>query len=135
MPVSLRVAFEILDAIEKEYSIDRDRQYVAGQSMGGEGVWAALALARGRFAAAIVLCSDGFEDEVAPDAKVAVWIFQGDADPIVSVERARKWVAALRQAGGLPKYTEVPGVGHNVWDTAFANPDAATWLLSQRRTK
>ena len=39
------------------------------------------------------------------------------------------------QAGGSPKYTEVPGVGHNVWDTAFANPDAATWLLSQRRAK
>jgi predicted peptidase len=134
-PVSLRLAFEILDAIEKEYSIDRDREYIAGQSMGGEGVWAALALARGRFAAAIVLCSDGFDDEVAPDARVPVWIFQGDVDPIVSVERARKWVADLRQAGGSPKYTEVPGVGHNVWDTAFANPDAALWLLAQRRAK
>ena len=135
MPVSLRMAFEILDAIEKEYSIDRDREYVAGQSMGGEGVWAALALAHGRFAAAIALCSDGFDDQVKPDAKVPVWIFQGDADPIVSVDRARKWVAALREAGGSPKYTEVPGVGHNVWETAFANPDAATWLLSHRRTK
>jgi predicted peptidase len=135
MPVSLRVAFEILDAIEKEYSIDRNREYIAGQSMGGEGVWAALALAHGRFAAAIALCSYGFDDEVAPDAKVPVWIFQGEADPIVSVGRAREWVAALRQAGGSPKYTEVPGAGHNVWDTAFASPDAATWLLSQRRSK
>jgi predicted peptidase len=134
-PVSLRLAFEILDAIEKEYSIDRDREYIAGQSMGGEGVWAALAATRGRFAAAIALCSDGFDDEIEPDAKVPVWIFQGDADPIVSVERARKWVAALRDAGGSPKYTEVPGVGHNVWDTAFANPDAAIWLLSQHRVK
>ena len=133
VPVSLRLTFEILDAIEKEYSIDRDREYIAGQSMGGEGVWAALA--HGRFAAAIALCSYGFDDEVEPDARVPVWIFQGEADPIVSVERARKWVAALRQAGGSPKYTEVPGVGHNVWDTAFANPDAATWLLSQRRAK
>jgi predicted peptidase len=134
-PVSLRLAFEILDAIEKEYSIDRDREYIAGQSMGGEGVWAALAATRGRFAGAIALCSDGFDDEIEPDAKVPVWIFQGDVDPIVSVERARKWVAALRAAGGSPKYTEVPGVGHNVWDTAFANPDAAIWLLSQHRVK
>jgi predicted peptidase len=134
-PVSLRLAFEILDAIEKEYSIDRDREYIAGQSMGGEGVWAALALAHGRFAAAIALCSDGFEDEIKPDAKVLVWVFQGDADPVVSVERARKWVAALREAGGSPKYSEVPGVGHNVWETAFANPDTATWLLSQRLAK
>jgi predicted peptidase len=135
VPVSLRLAFEILDAVEKEYSIDRDREYLAGQSMGGEGVWAALAMAHGRFAAAIVLCSDGFDDEVAPDAKVPVWIFQGEADPVVSVEQVRHWVAALRQAGGSPKYTEVAGVGHNVWDTAFANQDAATWLLSQRRAK
>jgi predicted peptidase len=134
-PVSLRLAFEILDAIEKEYSIDRGREYIAGQSMGGEGAWAALALAHGRFAGAIALCSDGFDDQVTPAAKVPVWIFQGDADPVVSVERARKWVAALRAAGGSPKYTEVPGVGHNVWDTAFANPDAAVWLLSQRREK
>lgn len=134
-PVSLRLAFEILDAIEKEYSIDRDREYIAGQSMGGEGVWAALTLAHGRFAAAIALCSDGFEDQVKPDANVPVWIFQGEVDPIVPVEQARKWVAALRAAGGSPKYTEVPGVGHNVWDTAFANPDAATWLLSQPSTK
>jgi predicted peptidase len=135
VPVSLRLALEVLDAVEKEYSIDRDREYVAGQSMGGEGVWAVLATARGRFAAAIALCSDGFDDQVAPDSKVPVWIFQGDADPIVSVERVRGWVAALRKAGGSPKYTEVPGVGHNVWETAFANPDAATWLLSQRRAK
>jgi predicted peptidase len=134
-PVSLRLALEILDAVEKEYSIDRDREYIAGQSMGGEGVWAALTLARGRFAAAIVLCSDGFDNEIAPDAKVPVWIFQGESDPIVPVDRVRKWVAALRQAGGSPKYTEVPGVGHNVWDTAFDNPDSATWLLSQRRAK
>src|SRR6266481_1908654 len=108
MPVSLRLVLEILDAIENEYSIDRDREYIAGQSMGGEGVWAALALAHGRFAGAIALCSDGFDDQVKPDAKVPVWIFQGDADSIVSVERARKWVAALREAGGSPKYTEVP---------------------------
>jgi predicted peptidase len=135
VPVSLRLTLEILDAIEKEYSIDRDREYIAGQSMGGEGVWAALALAHGRFAAAIALCSYGFDDEVEPDARVPVWIFQGDADPVVPVEQARKWVTALREAGGSPKYTEVPGVGHNVWDSAFANPDAATWLLSQRRAK
>ena len=134
-PVSLRLALEILDAIEKEYSIDRDREYIAGQSMGGEGVWAALATAHGRFAAAIALCSDGFDAEVQPDAKTPVWVFQGEADPIMPVEEVRKWVAALREAGGSPKYTEVPGVGHNVWDTAFANPDAATWLLSQRRAK
>jgi predicted peptidase len=132
-PVSLRLALETLISVEKEYSIDRDREYVAGQSMGGEGVWAALAIARGRFTAAIALCADGFDEQAAPDAKVPVWIFQGDADPIVSVDRVRKWVAELRRAGGTPRYTEVPGAGHNVWENAFADPAVATWLLAQRR--
>lgn len=134
-PISLRLALEILDAVEKEYSIDRGREYVAGQSMGGEGVWAALATARGRFAAAIALCGNGFADQIAPDAKVPVWIFQGDADPIVSVEQTRQWVAALQKAGGSPKYTEVAGVGHNVWDKAFADPDLVPWLFSRSRPK
>lgn len=129
-PVSLRLALEILDAVEKEYSIDRGREYVAGQSMGGEGVWAALATARGRFAAAIVLCADGFADQIGPAAKVPVWIFQGGSDPIVAVDRARDWVAALQKAGGSPKYSELPGVGHNVWEKAFADPDVVPWLFS-----
>jgi predicted peptidase len=132
-PVSIRLALEILDSLEKEYRIDADRVYVAGQSMGGEGVWSALAFAPGRFAAAIALCGYGFDDMIAPDAKVPVWIFQGDADPIVSVEHAREWVAALRKAGGNPKYTEYPGVDHKVWDKAFAEPGLVDWLAAQRR--
>ncbi len=134
-PISLRLALEILDAVEKEYSIDRDREYVAGQSMGGEGVWAALATAQGRFAAAIALCGTGFADQVAADAKVPVWIFQGDADPIATVEKMRQWVDALQKAGGSPKYTELSGVGHNVWEKAFANPDVVPWLFSHSRAR
>jgi predicted peptidase len=133
-PESLRLALEILDAVEKEYSIDLDRMYVVGQSMGGEGVWAALAAAPGRFAAAVALCGYGFDDMIPHDAQYPVWIFQGDADPIVAVARAREWVRALREAGGAPKYTEYPGVGHDVWERAFAEPDVVTWLMSQRRS-
>ena len=132
-PVSIRLALEILDGVEKEYTIDLDRVHIAGQSMGGEGVWAALAARPGQFAAAVALCSDGFDDMIAPGAKVPVWIFQGTADVIVSIERARDWVAALRKAGGMPKYTEYPGVGHNVWEKAFAEPNLVPWLAANRR--
>jgi predicted peptidase len=129
-PASIRLALEILDAVEKDYAIDSARVYLAGQSMGGEGVWAALAARPGRFAAAVALCSDGFDDMIAPGARVPVWIFQGTADEIVPIERARDWVAALRKAGGTPKYTEYPGVGHNVWEKAFAEPDLVPWLAA-----
>ena len=65
-------------------------------------------------------------------AKVPVWIFQGEEDPAVPVTRAREWVAELRKAGGTPKYTEYPGIGHNVWDVAFSEPGLVEWLFSHQ---
>lgn len=132
-PVSIRLALEILNAVENDYAIDLDRVYIAGQSMGGEGVWAALAARPGQFAAAIALCGYGEPWMIDRIAKTPVWTFQGADDDIVPVEHARQWIAALRKAGGAPKYSEYPGVGHQVWDKAFAEPDLLAWLAVQRR--
>jgi predicted peptidase len=131
-PVAIRLALEILDTIEKQYGIDRAREYVVGQSMGGEGVWAALSIALRRFAAAIALCGYGDSYMIPRVVKVPVWIFQGEEDPLVPVTRAREWVAELRKAGGAPKYTEYPSIGHNVWDVVFSEPGLAAWLFSHR---
>jgi predicted peptidase len=129
-PVAIRLALEILDAVETKYSIDRGREYVAGQSMGGEGVWAALSIAPRRFAAAIALCGYGDAYMIPRVAQIPVWIFQGEEDPVVPVARMRQWVKQLRQAGGTPKFTEYPSIGHNVWDVAFTEPDLPAWLLA-----
>jgi predicted peptidase len=132
-PVAIRLALEILDKVEKQYSIDRAHEYVAGQSMGGEGVWAALSLAPERFAAAIALCGYGDAFMISRVAKIPARIFQGEEDPLVPVTRARAWVAELRRAGGTPQYTEYPSIGHDVWDVAFIQPGLAAWLFSQTR--
>jgi predicted peptidase len=134
-PVAIRLALAILDAAERKYSVDRAREYLVGQSMGGEGVWAALSIAPARFAAAIALCGYGDAYMIPRVAKVPVWIFQGEEDPAVSVSRARQWVAELRQAGGAPRYTEYPSIGHNAWDVAFREPELATWLFSHQSRK
>jgi predicted peptidase len=131
-PVAIRLALEILGTLEKRYSIDRTREYVVGQSMGGEGVWAALSIAPERFAAAIALCGYGDAYMIPRVAKVPVWIFQGEEDPLVPATRAREWVAELRKAGGTPQYTEYPGITHNVWDVAFSEPALAEWLFSHQ---
>ena len=132
-PVAIRLALEILDTLEKKYSIDPAREYVVGQSMGGEGVWAALSIATQRFAAAIALCGYGDAYMIPRVAKIPVRIFQGEEDPLVPVTHARQWVAELRRAGGTPQYTEYPSIGHNVWDVAFREPRLAAWLFSRNR--
>jgi predicted peptidase len=42
-------------------------------------------------------------------------------------------IAALREAGGHPRYTEVAGRGHDVWTVAYRDPAVVRWLLAQRR--
>src|SRR6202041_762657 len=59
-----------------------------------------------------------------------VGVFEGEEDPVVPVARMRKWGKQLREAGGDPKLTEYPSIGHNVWDVAFTEPDLPAWLLA-----
>jgi len=42
-------------------------------------------------------------------------------------------VNALRDAGADVRYTEYPGVAHNSWDRAYAEPGLLPWMLAQRR--
>ena len=48
------------------------------------------------------------------------------------VDESRKMYAALQAAGAKTKYSEYPGVGHNSWDKAYAEPELVPWLLNQR---
>jgi predicted peptidase len=41
-------------------------------------------------------------------------------------------IEAIKRAGGKPNYTEYPGVGHNSWDKAYADPALYEWLFAQR---
>jgi len=51
------------------------------------------------------------------------------------VDVSRKMVKTLRDAGGNPKYTEYPGVGHYSWDRAYRDPELIEWLFAQSRTQ
>jgi predicted peptidase len=76
----------------------------------------------------------GADDSTAPLlAKLPVWAFHGDQDNTVKPGRTRSMIEALKKAGGNPKYSELPGVSHNAWSPAFANPDLLPWLFAQKR--
>jgi hypothetical protein len=42
-------------------------------------------------------------------------------------------IAAIKAAGGSPRYSEFPFVGHNSWDPAYATAELYSWLLEQKR--
>ena len=65
--------------------------------------------------------------------KLPIWVFHGADDPTVPVTEAQKMTAALKTVGNPVKYTEYPGVKHNSWDKAYAEPELPVWLLAQHR--
>ena len=135
----IRTFHEALDGLEKEFSIDTNREYVTGLSFGGECTWISLVERPNRFAAGVPICgTEGYsdvtvEERVEKVGQVPVWIFHGDADDVVSVDVSRNIVKALKDAGGNPKYTEYPGVNHNSWTRAYRDPELVAWLFAQER--
>jgi len=125
----------LLDHLQKTYRVDPDRVYVTGLSMGGFGTWALAANQPKRFAALAPICGRGDTATAERFAHVPTWVFHGEADRTVPVQNSKDMVEAMRKAGGQPKLTLYPGVGHDSWTRTYANPDFWKWLLAQRRKK
>ena len=154
-PALQEVALATLAAASKEFKGDAKKTYLTGLSMGGYGTWALAASHPGIFAALVPVCGGIVAPEIVlrerpdlakrsyPDGpksyrdvakklgKTPIWIFHGDADPIVPVEGSRKMDQALRAVGGNVRYTEYPGIDHDSWDKAYAEPELMSWILSK----
>jgi predicted peptidase len=153
-----RIALAALDKTIDEYAADRSRVYLTGLSMGGNGAWYLAFHDPDRFAAALVVCGfvgeftgrqsgihyppivagtagDPYRELARRLARLPIWIFHGDADPVVSVEESRRMAAALKALGARVQYTELAGVGHDAWDAAYARADVMEWLFRQKRER
>ncbi|HKS22135.1 MAG TPA: prolyl oligopeptidase family serine peptidase [Thermoanaerobaculia bacterium] len=138
---NLAAAVAALDDVEARYNVDRDRVSITGISMGGYGTWLLGLQQPERFAAIVPVCggldrsASGFDVAQAAERlkPIPQWVFHGDADAIIPVDESRVMVHALRAAGADVRYTEYPGVQHNSWDRAYAEPELMPWLLRQRR--
>ncbi len=128
-----RLAIEIVGRLVDELPVDRDRVYVTGHSMGGAGTWHVLAQRPDLFAAGIPVCGRADLSTLPRLKDVPVWNFHGVKDEIEPVETSRRIIAALREAGGRPLYTEYPDVGHNVFMWAYTEPALVEWLFAQHR--
>ena len=124
----------LLDKIEREYHIDKDRIYVTGLSMGGYGTFALCARQPQHFAAAVPICGGGNLFDARRLSRLPMWVFHGEADNVVPVDESRRMVKfANENAGEHAKLTTYPGVGHNSWDKAYGDEAMWKWLFEQKR--
>src|SRR5262249_42496123 len=127
------MVLEILTTVRREFAIDSQRIYIVGQSNGGLGTWALVTRNPRLFAAAIFVCSaGGFPRRADRVIGLPIWAFQGAADvPFIAL--TRQMIAAIRKAGGNPRYTEYEGAGHDIWDRVFKEPMLVNWVFAQHR--
>lgn len=126
----------MVDAVLREYAVDPARQYLTGLSQGGHGTWVLGARHASRWAAIAPICGYGDPEALAPKLKdMPIWCFHGDADQAVPVAQSQKMVEAIKAAGGNPKLTIYPGVGHNSWDKAYREEPLGQWFLEHTRAQ
>jgi predicted peptidase len=129
----MKLVLELLDKLAGQLPIDKGRIYVTGLSLGGFGTWELIERRPDFFAAAIPICGRGDLALAAKLKNLPIWAFHGDADPIVPVRHTKAMIEAIRKAGGKPKMTIYPGVGHDSWSATYADPKVLAWLFAQKK--
>lgn len=111
-------AMTLLKSIRQQYTVDSDRIYLMGHSMGGAGtyhlggkyndIWAAVAP---------ISAAGGIADAAAAERfrSFATLLMHGEKDSIVSPNGSRRAATLLQGAGAQHLYLEFPGLDHEFW--------------------
>ena len=126
------VVLASLEQTRREYNVDPSRIHLTGISQGGNGTWTIAARYPALFASLVVVCGWADEPTARKVARIPAWIFHGEKDAIVPVASSRDMDAWIRGAGGSSRLTIYPGVDHNAWDRAYAEPELPVWMAGQQ---
>lgn len=121
----------ILTQVEQDYEIHPRKCYLTGLSQGGHGTVMLAKALRWKFAAIAPVCGWADISQASNLLDTPIWAFHGARDEVVRPASSIELIEALRQAGGNPKFTLYPDVGHNAWDHAYMDPAFSEWLLAQ----
>jgi predicted esterase len=154
-----RDVLRCLDEAKRRFSIDADRIYLTGESMGGHGTWRIASRHPDLFAAAAPVYGgwdfritnvsaptsvpqpendlDAFSFERASSfanaenlLHVPLLVLHGDVDPAVNVENSRHAVKLLQRWGYDIRYHEMPGWAH---EDLGQRANVVDWLLTHKR--
>jgi dienelactone hydrolase len=135
----------VMKEVQSSYSINPDKVYLMGSSMGGFGTWSIGLNYPHLFAAVSPVCAPSiftgtkFIQSISPLEYISnaqylpARIYHGAADSTVNVTNSRQMVEKLKEMKYPHVYTEYPNVGHDAWNNAEADSDRLPWLLQYTR--
>ncbi len=127
----------IVNELTNKFSVNTDKVYLAGYSMGANGCYSIAAANSGMFAA--IMPAGGECDTVTAQKlaaeNTAAMVFHGSADESVTADKARGIVSVM-VAGGASnaQYCEFYGEGHNVQELAAKADGIYEWLFNMSLT-
>ncbi len=148
----------VIDQMEKRYSIDEDRIILSGMSMGGMGGWTIGSHYPQMFAGLLIISGRGdfyfwhkldrgalpswqqylvdkeFAASHLPNlSRLPILVFHGSEDSLIPVEEARRMKELLGNKNPEFKYHEFEGGDHWIDDKVFESKEIAEWIGCIRR--
>ena len=122
---------EVLDDVEQNYLIDKDRIIGVGISLGAKGIWDFTLHYPDKFAGIVPISGNSFLVDICTISEVAVWAFHGDSDGTIPINNINQdgrsgsqvivnTLSNCTSSPSLPPLlTRFKAKGHNGWDQVF----------------
>lgn len=113
--LSEKETLEVIELVRKEFTVDDNRTYVMGHSMGGAGTLYLAIKYPQRWAAAAAIAPAAFsvdKEGLSKIPKMPMMVVHGDMDTVVPTSVGRAWVDAMKALNMNYQYIEVPGGDH-----------------------
>jgi predicted peptidase len=113
--LSEKETVQVVDLVRKEFTVDDDRTYLMGHSMGGAGTYYLAMKYPQRWAAIAAIAPAAFGLQASSLNKIPnmpVMVVHGDMDTAVPVALSRTWVEVMKALKMPHQYIEVAGGDH-----------------------
>lgn len=127
--------FELIEYLQKNYSIDEQRIYLCGISLGGYGTLHFAGKYPDKLTAAVAICGGGNEKDGCRLATVPFWIQHGDVENIVPLSESQKMYDAIKKCNinADVTLTVIKGGNHGSVEGLFHQDELYEWLFNKSR--
>ena len=124
----------LINHIKRIASVDTNRIYVTGMSMGGYGTFRFVAAYPHIVAAATPMAGGGDIHGAKNLSTVPLWVLHGKKDVDVPFVQLLKMVAAIAKCDSMKCiFTPFPKLGHAEFTQMFEKDELYEWLLAHKR--
>ncbi|MCB2220698.1 MAG: prolyl oligopeptidase family serine peptidase [Bacteroidetes bacterium] len=122
------------EEITTKYSIDTNKVYLTGVSLGGSGTWYLAIKYAGKFAAIAPMSGftrhmDFIMNNTDKLVDVPIWAFHGKLDKVVEFEDTEWMVNKLKGKNKDLKFTAAPDAGHGLYWSVYPEQELYDWFL------